>query len=332
VGIAGTGGEEGEGMTPSPHSLTVAAIAALAASALAAAPSQASTQVESLAKAAPVAAYDGTAMWSRLDAATGRFQLVQSVEGAAPTLVAVPERDGAFDVDLGSNRAGSTYAVYTRHGDIYRLNPRSGVEKKLDQLSSPKVERNPTIQRGRIAFLRHDGGMDQLRIGDTTSGSKGTRLLLKREFIQSIELGVSHVAWVDSIAGSYAPVSHQRVHIHNIATGAERVVYSAGSGGASFSVVTKPSFLSDLSGFVWARSRIGAPGSRIVKYTLRGSKLSYAQGTSRNASVAWLGDELGAVVSTSMIAGLGNEDACYEAGVQYCSIQYTGPLSFDLKP
>jgi hypothetical protein len=322
-------------MTPSPHSFAVAGLAGLAilaASTLASAPAQASTHVETLAAATPAAAYAGTAMWSRLDAVTGRYQLVQSVAGAAPTPVAVPERDGAFDVDLGSNRGGSTYAVYSRGGDIYRLNPRTAVERKLTQLSSPDaVERNPTIQRGRIAFLRRVGGMDQLRIGDTTTGAKGTRLLIERKAIQSIELGIFQVAWVDSVAGR-APSSRERVHIRSIATGRDKVVYFAGSGGASFSIVTKPSFAADTKSFLWARSRIGTAGSRIVRYTLRTGKLSYAQGTSRYASAAWVSDELGAIVSTSIIAQLGPGSECMDAGVQYCAIEYTGPLSFDLKP
>jgi hypothetical protein len=319
-------------MTRSPHSTTVAALAVLAASAIASASAQASIPVETLAAATPAAGYAGTAMWSRLDAGTGRYQLVQSVDGAAPTLVAIPQRDGAFDVDLGSGRSGGPYAVYTRDGDIYRLNPRTEVETRLAKLSSPdRVERDPTIQRGRIAFVRRVGGMDQLRIGDTTTGSKGTRLLLERKHIQSVELGISQVAWVDSVK-TRAPSSRQRVHVRNIASGRDHVVYVAGSGGASFSVVTKPSFTADLSSFVWARARIGTAGSRIVRYTLRTGKLSYAQGTSRYASVAWINDELGAIVSTSMIAGLGNEDACVDANTQYCSIQYTGPLKFNLKP
>jgi hypothetical protein len=271
-------------------------------------------------------------MWSRLDAATGTYQLVQSVDGAAPTLVGVPQRDGAFDVDLGSNRSGSTYAVYTRAGDVYRLNPRTGVERKLAQLSSPdRAERKPTIQDGRIAFLRRVGGMDELRIGDTTSGAKGTRLLLQHKVIQSIELGAKHVAWIDRVA-TLAPSSRQRVHINGLATGKDRLVYSAGSGGASFSVVTKPSFTADGASFLWARSRIGTAGSRIVKYTPRTGGLSYAQGTPHYASVAWVSDELGAVVSTSLIARLGTEDECVDANAAYCSIEYTGPLSFDLKP
>ncbi|MEY2513919.1 MAG: hypothetical protein QOJ89_1277 [bacterium] len=325
-------GAQDEGMTHSPHSTTVAALAVLAASAIAATPAAASIPVESLVAATPAAAYDGTAMWSRLDPVTGRYLLVRSVDGGAPTQVAVPERDGAFDVDLGSNRSGNTYAVYTRNGDIYRLNPRTAVETRLVKLSSPdRVERDPTIQRGRIAFLRRVGGMDELRIGDTTTGAKGTRLLLERKHIQGVELGIGQVAWVDSVK-TRAPSSRQRVHVRNIASGRDHVVYVAGSGGASFSVVTKPSFTADLSSFIWARSRIGTAGSRIVRYALRTGKLSYAQGTPRYASVAWINDELGAVVSSSMIAGLGSEDACVDANTQYCSIQYTGPLTFNLKP
>jgi hypothetical protein len=318
-------------MTRSPQSITVTALAILAAATLSAAPAGASsTQVEGLAAATPAASYDGTSMWSRLDAATGKYQLVQSVNGAAPTPVAVAQRDGAFDVDLGSNRTGSTYAVYTRDGDIYRLNPRTAVEKKLSRLSSPgRAERNPTIQRGRIAFLRRDGGMDQLRIGDTTTGAKGTRLVLKRKVIQSIELGNQHVAWSDTVS-TRATSSRQRVHIRNLATGRDRIVYQAGSGGASFSVVTKPSF--DGENFLWARSRIGTAGSRIVRYTLRTGRLSYAQGTPRYASAAWVSDELGAIVSTSLIGGLDGTAECSDAGVAYCAIRYTGPLSFDLKP
>jgi hypothetical protein len=322
-----------EGMTPSPHSLTVTALAVVVGSALAcSSAAAAATPVETLVADTPAAAYDGTAMWSRLDAATGKYQLVQSVGGATPTLVAVPQRVGAFDVDLGSNRNGTTYAVYTRDGDIYRLNPRTAVEKKLTQISAPdRAERNPTIQRGRIAFLRRVGGMDQLRIGDTTSGAKGTRLLLAKKAIQSIELGDQHVAWVDRLA-TRAPSSHQRVHIRNIATGKDHVVYSAGTGGASFSVVTKPSFIAGASAFLWARSRIGTAGSRIVKYDLHTGQLSYAQGTPHYAAVAWVNDALGAVVSTSLIAGLGSKDSCIDGGVAYCFLRYTGPLSFNLKP
>jgi hypothetical protein len=68
-----------------------------------------------------VGAYDGRVMWSTLDATTGQYGLVKSVDSGAPQAVHVPERPTPFDIDLGSNRSGSTYAVYTRDGDVYRL-------------------------------------------------------------------------------------------------------------------------------------------------------------------------------------------------------------------
>lgn len=316
------------------HNCAVAAVlAVVSVLVVGSAIAEASTDVEPLAAATPVAAHDGTAMWSRLDVATGRYQLVQSVDGGAPTLVAVPLREGAFDIGLGANRAGSTYAVYSRDGDIYRLNPRTALETKLTTISSPDhAEGSPTIRRGRIAFVRRAGGMDQLRIGDTTSGTKGTRLLLERKALEGVALGDKHVTWIERVTKGLAS-SRYRVHVRNIATGKDRVVYQAGGGGASFTRVTKPLFSADRTGVLWAVSRLGVTGSRIVKYTLRTGKLSYAKGSPRYASMAWVGDAIGAIVSNNAAAdpNAGTGD-CRDGGVQYCSIQYTGPLTFNLTP
>jgi hypothetical protein len=70
--------------------------------------------------------------------------LVKSVDGGAPAPVAVPERAGGpFDIDLSTNRSGSTYVVYTRDGDIYRL----GVATKIAKLSSPTRSSAPPPRR-----------------------------------------------------------------------------------------------------------------------------------------------------------------------------------------
>jgi uncharacterized protein (UPF0264 family) len=314
---------------PKPHARFITLV--VAASVLAPASAQAATDVEMLTAATPVAAYDGTAMWSRLDAATGKYQLVQSKDGGAAVAVAVAQRDGPFDVDLGPNISGTTYAVYSRDGDIYRLNPRTGIETKLVQLSSPnRIESNPSIQGRRIAFVRSERGLAHLRIADTASGAKSTRLLLKAKQIQSIELGTKHVAWV-GIVRSDLPSRRFGVHIRNISTGKQQLVYQAGGGGASFTAVSNPSFVSDSASFIWAVARQGAPGSRIVKYTLRTSKLSYAQGTASYASVAWLSSALGALVSNHP-TGYPNAGVGDCGGGRECSIQITGPLTFNLKP
>jgi hypothetical protein len=305
--------------------LTVGAVgAALAPTAGA----QAATVLSSEPAPTHVAAWNGTVMWSQLDPATGAYRLVKSVDGGAPTAVDVPERAGGpFDIDLGTNRSGSTYAVYTRDGDLYRLSVASGVETKIDKLSSPRLaERDPTIQRGEIAFIRRDHGDDQLRIGNTTSGTKGSRFLVKKRTILSAELGITHVAYVEQSG-------HRRlVHIRNIRTGRDQVVYRASSGALNAAGITKPAYDAELNGFVWARTNLGSnTGNRIVRYQLRGSKLRYAQGSPRYNSTAWAGGQLGAATSTSL-DGSDSPGACDDAGVHYCFVAVTGPLSFTLGP
>jgi hypothetical protein len=305
--------------------LTIAAATAALAGATAA---QAETVLSSEPAPTHVAAWHGTVMWSQLDPGTGNYKLVKSVDGAAPTAVPVPERSGGpFDIDLGTNRSGNTYAVYTRDGDIYRMSVATSVETKITKLSSPTMaERDPTIQRGEIAFIRRDHGYDQLRIGDTTSASKGSRFLVKKRAILGAELAIKQVAYVEQSR------SRQYVHVRNISTGHDQIVYTASSGGANSASVTRPTYDDALNGFMWARTNIGSnTGNRFVRYQLSGSKLTYAQGSPRYNSTAWAGDQLGAATSSTINA----EDvpnSCNDAGVQYCQVTVTGPLSFNLNP
>lgn len=279
-----------------------------------------------------VAAWDGTVMWSRLDPATETYSLVKSVDGGAPVAVGVaPRTTGPFDIDLGTNRSGATYAVYTREdGDIYRLNVATGRERRIDSLSSPsQVDRSPTIQRGEIAFIRHDRGFDQLRIGNTTSGSRGSRLIVRHRSILSVELGTSHVAYVRTVPSEFREL---RVHVRNIRTGADRMVYRAKSGGANAAGVTRPTFVARPAGFLWARTNMGSgTGNRLVRYTLRGSRLAYAQGRPFFNSTAWAGGALGAITASSLDSGE-SRGACVDASTNHCRVEYTGPLRFDLRP
>jgi hypothetical protein len=305
--------------------LTVGAVSAALAPAAAA---QAATVLSTEQAPTRVAAWNATVMWSQLDPATGDYRLVKSVDGGAPAPVAVPERAGGpFDIDLGTNRSGSTYAVYTRAGDIYRLSVASGVETKITKLSSPTLaERDPTIQRGEIAFIRRDGGFDQLRIGDTVSASTGSRFLVKKRSILSAELAIKQVSYVEHSGNS------RLVHVRNIRTGHDQVVYRATSGGANFAGVTKPGYGAEFNGFVWARTNLGSStGNRFVRYQLSGSKLSYAQGSPRFNSTSWAGPQLGAATSSSL-DGSDSTGACDDAGVHFCFVTVTGPLSFTLKP
>lgn len=309
------------------HSV-VAASALIALAGMAATAQAAPTILSTEQAPTTVAAYAGTVMWSTLDQSTGNYKLVKSVGGAAPVDVGVPERDQPFDIDLGTNRSGNVYAVYTREGFIYRLRVSTGVETKLTALSMGGQDFDPSIERGRIAFLHSGRGHDELRIGDTLSGA-GKPKLLVRGVIDNVELGISQLAYTVFKDGEFG--GSQAVHIRNIRTGHDNAVYRAASGGANTAAVTKPSFTDDLKAFVWARTNMGSGmGNRVIKYTLRTGKLSYAQGDTRYATTAWAGDTLGAAFSTAEIPR--TNQSCEDAGVSYCTVGVTGPLSFTLTP
>jgi hypothetical protein len=308
-----------------------AAVLAAAALAPAAAAEGAATILSTEPASTRVAAWGETVMWSQLDPATGSYRLVKSVGGAAPVPVAVPQRAGAvFDIDLGTNRSHNTFAVYTRGGDLYRLNVATGAERRLDALSSSRLaERDPTIQRGRIAFIRRSGGRDELRIGDTTSGSKGSTLVVRKRSIVSAELGIRHVAYVEAVPLGFAGLL---VHVRNLRTGADRVVYKAVSGGANAARVTRPSYIASPEAFMWARTNTGSGrGNRLVRYTLRGSKLAYAQGSHSYNSTAWVGGKLGTATASSLDASA-DAAPCADAGKHYCFVGLTGETPFDLGP
>ena len=279
-----------------------------------------------------VAAWDGVVMWSHYDATAKTYSLMKSVDGGTPTNVAVaPRAKGPFDIDLGTNLSGSTYAVYTRDdGDIYRLSVATGREAKVAKLSARTiVERDPTIMRGEIAFIRRDRGFDQLRIGNTGSASKGSRFIVKKRSIVHAELSPTHIAYTMTGPGPISDNGARYIRNRNLKTGADRQIYRAVSGGANYANTTRPTYVASPQGFMWVRTNQGSgTGNRFVSYTLRGSKLAYAKGSSVFAiSSAWAGNELGAATSTALA-----DTACNDAGVQYCQVGLSGPLQFTATP
>ena len=278
-----------------------------------------------------VAAHDGTVMWSRLDPVTRTYSLVKSVQGGAPAPVAIaPRANGPFDIDLGTNRSGATYAVYTRDdGDIYRLDVTTGneVEGRQAQLADDRRARpDDHARRDRLhpprAWLRPAAHRH------TSASSKGSRLIVKHRSLVHAELSITHVAYVVTGPGPISDNGARYVRIRNLKTGADRQVYRAVSGGANYANTTRPTYVASPRGFMWARTNQGSgTGNRFVRYTLRGSKLAYAQGNALIVSTAWAGNLLGTATSTALA-----DTACNDAGVQYCHVGLSGPLQFDLRP
>jgi hypothetical protein len=326
------------------------ALAALAGAALApAAANAAPTTISTELQATQVAAWAGTVVWSTFDATTNDYHLVVSRNGGAPERLPVAPAANAFDVDLGTNRSGSTYAVYSRcttpatpntvpkDCDLYRLSIASGVETKLTTLSSPTWdEREPTIFRGEIAFIRNEthGGNneDVLRIGNTTSGSQGTTALVVRNrlggSLQDPELSASRLAYIQSNRNGTV----RDIHVRTLkAGGSDKRVYRARSGGANFANITGPSLSDTAASFFWARTNDGSEtGNRVVRYTISSGKLAYAIGSRRYQYTAWASQSLGLATvvdpsGTGSCSGNVNQPGA-------CLVQLTGPLSFNATP
>src|SRR4051794_1873345 len=289
-----------------------AAIAALALVALAPAAAHAATTIATEQRATQVAAWAGTVAWSSFDATTNDYHLVVSRNGAAPQRLPIAPAANAFDVDLGTNRSGSTYAASSRCAPpatnsrpptdcaLYRLSLAGGVETKLTSLSSPTWdERDPAIFRGEIAFIRNEthGGRnkDVLRIGNTTSGAKGTTALVTLNrlagTLQSPELSASRVAYIRTDRSG----ATRDVHVRTLKRGgSDKLVYHARSGGANNANVIGPSLSDTAASFMWARTNDGSEtGNRIVRYTIRTGKLAYAIGSRRYVAGAWASQALG---------------------------------------
>ena len=324
-------------------------LAALIAAALAPTAHAAPTTIATEQRATQVAGWAGTVAWSSFDPATNDYHLVVSRNGAAPQRLPVAPSANAFDVDLGTNRSGSTYAVYSRCAtpatnsrpptdcDLYRLSLSSGIEQKLDSLSSPTWdERDPTIFRGEIAFIRNEthGGLneDVLRIGNTTSGSSGTTALVKLHrlagTLQDPELSASRVAYIRTDRSG----ATRDVHVRTLKVGgSDKLVYHARSGGANVANVTGPSLSDTAVSFFWARTNDGSErGNRIVRYSITTGKLSYAIGARQYQYTAWASQALGLAVVFDP-SGTGSCSAnVNQPGA--CTVQLTGPLRFDATP
>src|SRR3954462_14048532 len=96
------------------RSVLVSMGALAAASAAAPAAAHAATVLDTVPAITQVSAWSGTVAWSTYDGGQKAWRLGFSDDGGPPVAAPIPPSPGPFDVDLGRNRNGSTYAVYTR--------------------------------------------------------------------------------------------------------------------------------------------------------------------------------------------------------------------------
>jgi len=306
-----------------------AALSALAAIIPAAAAHAAPTRVASEQAVSPLVAANGTVAWSSLDPATKQFRLVLSKDGAAPAPANVAPSATAFDVDLGTSRQGTTQAVFARDGDLHRYSVAAGTTLVLTKLNSGARESLPTIMRGEIAFVRAGKNADDLMIGNTTSGFKKPRLLLRlahsRGRIVATELSWDRIAYVVQRGQS-----RQWLHVKTLRTLRDRVIMRASSGALNLSRLTRPSVTPDLKAFVFARTNTGSGvGNQIIRYDVASGKLTYAPGSSRYLSAQFVNPALGvATFSDDSSTGTCFANINDTPDKTLCHVDLSGPLTF----
>ena len=310
---------------------TLTAIAAVAAMGIAALPAQADTTITRESKAFTASSLGATIAWSSYDASAKVYRLMTVTDGRPAALPVAPSKE-PFDADLGTNRSGHPVAVYTRHGDIYRFNFASGKEEKLTKLSSHAEERQPTVWRGEIAFVRLEHGKQVLRIGNTTTGSKGTRAIVKLPnklgTITDPQLSLKRIAY--TVSGRQTDEwGSEALHVRTLRSGHERTIYEARSGGANFADITRPTWDATGAHLYFARTNLGAgAGNRYIRWTARTGRLAYARGTRLADSTSWLGARDGMLVSLSYGEGICEDGSAPPV----CRLIQTGPLSFTARP
>ena len=308
-----------------------------------------------------VASYAGNLAWSHYDAATDRYRLMIQRPGQAPMPAPVPDARRPFDVDLGGSRTGSATAVYTRcttpgapRGskdanpkpgagcDIYRYALGAGAEQHLTQISSPTAdERDPTIARGQVAFVRREGRAETIRLGDTTTAGRPTKVLVRVD-ARKVTLDEPSLAFGPKLPhGSLAYVLYdagfgfgrQRVRVLDLDARRSVNAYTAQSGGANFANATGPTW-DPFSGLLYfARTNDGSgQGNRFVRWSHATHRLSYAQGDPRANQTAWISPAAGLFVADALAddACLGNLNDPPEKS--FCRLYTTGPLSFTARP
>ena len=232
-------------------------------------------------------AYGNVVAWSSYDAAARVYRL-RLLVGGAPVSPDVDASPAPFDLDVGPGPGGAPLVVYSRRGDLFQLDPATGVESPLAEVNTPGTELHPSIHFARLGFVRRVGGKPvlYLRAGGDTKRQPRPRFkeTLAIEDVELSARGLFVVYRTDIV-----PTCCTRAVLYRVDGKRLRHLFYVGSGGANFGQLVTPSVVG--RSIYFARTNQGSgQGNRFFRYDLRTRRLSAARGTSGARSVTWLGD------------------------------------------
>ena len=265
----------------------VAALIALLALALGAAPAAAAERLAVESAPFTADAYGDVIAWSSYDAASKTYSL-RLLRAGQPITPPVEPSGKPFDLDVGPGPDGAPLVVYARAGDLYQFDPASGLESPLAEVNTRGIESSPSILRSALAFVR------QTRRKPVVYLRKGgdTRRQPRPRFKQTLGvdgLELSARGLFVTYRTDIVPTCCSRATLYRVAAGKLRRVFYVGSGGANFGQIVTPTVFG--RNVFFGRTNDGSgQGNNFFRFDLRSRKLFAARGTSRARSLTWRGD------------------------------------------
>ena len=265
----------------------IAALVALLALALAASPAAAEQRLAVESAPFTADAYGDVIAWSSYDAVAKTYSL-RLLRAGQPVAPAVPASAKALDLDVGPGPDGAPVVVYSRAGDIFQYDPATGLEQPLAEVNTAGVERDPSIHRSALGFVREVRRKPVVYLRRDGNTRRQPRPRFKETLgVDGLELSARGL--FVTYRTDIVPSCCTRATLYRVAGGKLHHVFYVGSGGANFGQLVSP-FVYRRSIFFGRTNQGSGQGNRFFRYDLRSRKLYAARGTSRALSLTWRGD------------------------------------------
>jgi len=300
----------------------LAALIALLALAIGAAPAAAEQRLAVEAARFTADAFGDVVAWSSYDPVARNYRLRLQRGGVAFDPAVAPSGQ-PFDLDVGPGPNGAPVVVYSRRGDIFQYDPAAAAEQPLAEVNTQGTELHPSIHRNALAFVRRIGGRPVLYLRAGGDTKRRPRPRFKETLaVEDVELSARglFVVYRTDVARSFGT----RATLYRVDGKRLRHVFAVGSSGANFGRIVSPSVAG--RSIYFARTNEGSgQGNRFFRYDLRTKRLVAARGTSRAQSVTWLGDRFLLSRTSSGCAGPPLRDP---TATPTCELLLTDPIAF----
>ena len=302
----------------------LAALIALLALAVGAAPAAAEQRIATEAASFTADAYGDVVAWSSYDPASKTYALRVTRGGAAVDTTAVAPSPDPFDLDVGPGPDRAPLVVYSRRGDLFQFDPATRLEQPLAEVNTGGTELHPSIDRNALAFVRTPRGRKArpslyLRKNGNTRKQPRPRFneTLAIEDVDLSSRGLFVVYRTDIV-----PSCCTRATLYQVRGKKLRHLFYVGSGGANFGQLVTPGVVG--RSVYFARTNDGSgQGNTLFRLDLRKRKLFSARGTRRAESVTWLGDRFLMSRNSGNCLGPPNTDT---TATPTCELVVTDPI------